>query len=122
MKNKSKFTLTTGDYKGKPAHYEDLKERDQLAKFECYTNYDQLPLESDYDECLVKVKTIFTDAFELGEWEDQMQQNLDSLLLMFLHCYKVQGSKIQELNEQINEFQVKQKKHEEEQNHILTLR
>ena len=88
-KKKSKFTLTTGEYKGKPAHYEDLRDEDQLAKFECYTNYEQLPIESDYDECLVKVKTMFTDAFELGEWEDQTQRNLDSLLLMFLHCYKV---------------------------------
>ena len=77
--------------------YDQLKETDQLAKYSCFTNYEQLPSYDEFETLIKNVQSIYYHADKSSDMKSR--QTVDISLLQILHCFTMQKNHVKECQE-----------------------
>lgn len=66
-----------------------------LAKYNCYTSYEQLPTDREFEVTVKSIQSMYHLAEKSSD--QRSRQQLDLSLLQIIHCYNVQKTQVKEL-------------------------
>lgn len=100
--------------------YDQLKENDLLAKYNCYTSYEQLPTDREFEVTIKSIQSMYYHAEKSSD--QRSRQQLDLSLLQIFHGYNVQKTQIKELSDKAAILRQQLEQCELDRNEALKLR
>jgi len=114
------FSIMSLDNGFKQVTYDELRETDQLAKYSCYTSFEQLPTDREFEVTVKGVQSIFYQT-DKGS-EPKYRQTMDLNLLQIIHVYSMQQNHIKEISDQMLYLREQLEQCEIDRNEALKLR